>query len=197
MRYSPSHKQKTRERVLRVAAKAIRAKGPKGVGVAYVMRGAGLTHGGFYAHFASKDAMVAAAIGRMFDEGFARWCDATEGRAHADGLRAFINGYLSRTHRDARAAGCPIAALLAESPRFTASCRRAFAAGMRRLIDALASHLDALGYRDAQAHATSLLSELVGALALARAEPDRTRSDAMLAASRRHIRHRLALEESR
>jgi len=72
MRYDAEHKQKTRERVLDEAAKAIRAEGPHRVGVAGIMAKAGLTHGGFYAHFASKDELVLAAIGRMFEQGAKR-----------------------------------------------------------------------------------------------------------------------------
>jgi TetR/AcrR family transcriptional repressor of nem operon len=159
------------------------------------MKKAGLTHGGFYAHFDSKDAMVSAAIERMFDEAYARWMATTECRAPAAGLRAYIDMYLAPAHRDARSAGCPVAALLADLPRLTPACRRTFAAGLRRLTDAFAQHLSKLGRSRAASLAGSAISEMVGALALARGEPDRARSDAHLAASRRLLKQRLGLEK--
>src|SRR5262245_32338766 len=116
MRYDAEHKQKTRERVLKVAARAIRAQGPHKVGVAAVMAKAGLTHGGFYAHFDSKDALVAAAIGQMFEEGSLRFVSETEGRTPRAALAAYIDFYLSDAHRDARRSGCPLPFLSADLP---------------------------------------------------------------------------------
>ncbi|HEY0503465.1 MAG TPA: TetR/AcrR family transcriptional regulator, partial [Lysobacter sp.] len=172
MRYDAEHKQKTRERVLRAAARAIRGEGPQRVGVAGVMREAGLTHGGFYAHFASKDELVAAAIAQMFDDALAFWDRIAHGRFDAEALRAYIDGYLSMVHRDAPARGCPIASLASDLPRLSDDARAAFAAGTQRLADALAQPLRRLGHADAGPLARSLLAELVGALALARCEPD-------------------------
>src|SRR5690349_6687091 len=108
MRYDAEHKQKTRERVLVEAAKAIRTDGPHKIGVAAVMAKAGLTHGGFYAHFESKDDFVAAAIGQMFAEGRVRLDKALDGRSAGEGLTAYIDFYLSGAHRDTRSAGCPL-----------------------------------------------------------------------------------------
>lgn len=196
MRYDAEHKLRTRERILREAAKAIRAEGPHRVGVAAVMRQADMTHGGFYAHFDSKEALIAAAIERMFEDSRRQWLRSTEGREPAEGLRAFIDYYLSPQHRDARRLGCPIPALAADLPRLRPRCVEAYAAGARRLIDAMAGHLRALGHDDAGALAGSVMSELVGALSLARGEPDRERSDALLDASRHHIFQRLKLEHS-
>jgi TetR/AcrR family transcriptional regulator, transcriptional repressor for nem operon len=193
MRYSPEHKQKTRERVLAAAAKAIRADGPHRVGVASVMSGAGLTHGGFYAHFASKDELIAAAIDQMFESALARWARETGDRSPGDGLAAYIEFYLSPAHRDARGTGCPMPALAADLPRLTGASRAAFAAGTRSLIRLVAAHLAELGHANAEVLASSVLSELVGALSLARGEPDRARSDALLAASRRMVRERVGL----
>jgi TetR/AcrR family transcriptional regulator, transcriptional repressor for nem operon len=193
MRYPAEHKQETRERVLTEAAKQIRAHGPLGVSVADIMKRAGLTHGGFYAHFRSKDALIAAAIGKMFDGARSRWDKATGERAAAAGLGAYIDSYLSPEHRDARATGCPIAALASDLPRLTAACRSAYAAGSRGVTEQFAVKLRELGHRDADALATSVVAELVGALSLARVEPDGERSDAILAASRRALRARLGL----
>ena len=186
MRYPADHKRETRERVLAEAAKQIREHGPAGVGVADIMKSAGLTHGGFYAHFASKDALVAAAIAKMFAGARARW-------ERAASLGAYIDAYLSAEHRDARETGCPIAALASDAPRLPTACRAAYADGARDLASRLASALRDLGHRDVEALASSIIAELAGALALARVEPDEARSDAILAASRRTLRARLGL----
>lgn len=194
MRYDSEHKQKTREKVLHAAAKAIRNDGPDRVGVAGIMAEVGLTHGGFYAHFASKDELIAAAIARMFDEARARIEHETAGHDTADGLVAYIDFYLSKKHRDARGASCPIAALSSDLPRLTEPARAQFAAGVQRQVVALGKMLTALGHADADVEAQSMIAELLGALSLARIEPSVKKSDAMLVASRRRLKQRLGLE---
>jgi TetR/AcrR family transcriptional repressor of nem operon len=194
MRYDTEHKLKTHTKVLQAAAKAIRTDGPHRVAVAGVMADAGLTHGGFYAHFASKDELVAAAIEHMFDEARARVQHETDGRGHADGLAAYIDFYLSKKHRDTRGAGCPMAALASDLPRLDKAVREQFAAGARRLTITLGEKLAALGHSNFNAEAHSMVAELIGALSLARIEPDSNRSDAILNASRRELKQRLGLE---
>ena len=193
MRYDSEHKQKTRERVLDAAAGAIRASGPERVGVAGTMAEAGLTHGGFYAHFDSKDDLVSAAIGHMFEQARARFVRETEGRDARTGLRAYVDFYLSPAHRDARRAGCPIAALASDLPRMAAKQRRHFSAGSERLVEALAALLRQTGRADPVADARSTFAELLGALSIARIESDAARSDEILASSRTAIKHRLGL----
>lgn len=194
MRYDAEHKQKTRAKVLEVAAKAIRTDGPERIGVAGVMAEAGLTHGGFYAHFKSKDELVAAAIEQMFEESRARLKHEMDGRSAAEGLSAYIDFYLSKKHRDARGAGCPVAALSSDLPRLPDETRAVFAEGARRLSDALAVKFRAMGRAEPNALAHSTVSEMVGALSLARVETDAKRSDAILADSRRALKKRLGLE---
>jgi TetR/AcrR family transcriptional regulator, transcriptional repressor for nem operon len=193
MRYGPEHKQKTRERVLTEAARAIREQGPHQVGVAAVMSKAGLTQGGFYAHFASKEDLVASAIEHMFRESSQRWARETDGRPPQQGLSAYIDFYLSRAHRDARGAGCPLPFLAPDLPRLSEDARRRFAEGMGGLRDKLAGQLALIGSKDSAAEASSLLSELVGALSLARAEIDPTESDAILERSKAAVKHRFGL----
>ena len=108
MRYDREHKAKTRDRILDVAARAIRASGPDKVAVAAVMSEAGLTHGGFYAHFPSKDALISAAVGRMFDDAATR--NRLSGEAAGPALCGYVDAYLSRVHRDAPETGCPLPA---------------------------------------------------------------------------------------
>jgi TetR/AcrR family transcriptional repressor of nem operon len=194
MRYDAEHKQQTRQRVLKEAAKAMRAEGPHQIGVAGVMAKAGLTHGGFYAHFRSKDDLVVAALGQMLDEGAARWARTQEGRTPAEGLSAYIDFYLSKAHRDTRVAGCPLPFMAADAPRLTAEARQAFAAGVAGLRGRFAAQLELLGRADPHGDASSMLSELVGALSLARAEPDPNASDAILDRSKAALKHRFGLE---
>jgi TetR/AcrR family transcriptional repressor of nem operon len=194
MRYDAEHKQKTRERVLDEAAKAIREEGPHRVGVAGIMAKAGLTHGGFYAHFASKDELVVAAIQHMFDAGVMRRLARTEGRPPAEGLAAYIDFYLSCEHRDARTTGCPMPFMAADLPRLSAPAQARFAEGIAGLRVKLAELLEQRGHAGARAEASSMLAELVGALSLARAEPDRERSDTILARSKTSLKQRFALE---
>jgi TetR/AcrR family transcriptional repressor of nem operon len=194
MRYDAEHKQKTRAKVLQVAAKAIRAEGPDRIGVAGVMAEAGLTHGGFYAHFRSKDELVTAAIEQMFEESRARIQHAMDGVGAAEGLTAYIDFYLSKKHRDMRSAGCPMAALASDLPRLSEATREQFAAGVRRFTETIGEKLVALGLADASALAHSVVSELIGALTLARIELNATRSDAILADSRQLLKQRLNLE---
>jgi TetR/AcrR family transcriptional repressor of nem operon len=194
MRYGPEHKQKTRERVLTEAAKAIRAEGPHQVGVAGVMAKAGLTQGGFYAHFASKDDLVASAIDHMFGESAERWARVTDGLAPRDALAAYIDFYLSPAHRDARNAGCPLPFLSSDLPRLAAEAQRRFASGVAGLRVRFAEQLALIGREDPEADASSMLSELVGALSLARAEPDPAVSDAILERSEAAVKRRFGLE---
>jgi TetR/AcrR family transcriptional repressor of nem operon len=194
MRYDTEHKQKTRSRVLDAAAQAIRSVGPDRVGVAGVMAEAGLTHGGFYAHFSSKDELVTAAIDHMFEQARERFRAETDGRDSRAGLTAYIDFYLSAKHRDMRGAGCPMPALSSDLPRLGDESRAIYADGVRRLVAKLQAMLEDLGHAEPEASAQSTVAELIGALAISRIEPDPKRSDAMLAASRKHIKQALGLD---
>lgn len=194
MRYDTEHKQRTRTKVLEAAAQAIRNDGPERIGVAAVMAEAGLTHGGFYAHFKSKDELVAAAIGQMFEESRARLARETGGRGAKEGLAAYVDFYLSAKHRDARGRGCPIAALASDAPRLSDNVRAAFADGVARLTTGLAEKLKQSGTDEPQMAARSMVAELVGALSLARVETDPATSNAILRDSRTQLKRRFGLE---
>ena len=194
MRYDADHKTQTHQRVLKEAAKAIRAQGPHKIGVAQVMAKAGLTHGGFYAHFKSKDDFVAQAIGQMFEESGGQLSRSLEGRPPAEGLGRYLDFYLSAAHRDTRTAGCPLPFLAADAPRLSTPSRERYAQGVARLEGRLAAVLAAMGHPDAAILAGSALAEMVGAVGLARAEPDPERSDAILTRSRESLKRRLGLE---
>ena len=180
MRYSNDHKAKTRERVLREAARELRAKGRENVPVARVMERAGLTHGGFYAHFSSKDDLVAEAVGAMFDDARARLAAVAEDEPRR-ALRAYIDFYLSAAHRDNPERGCPLPALSGDLARADPAARERFGAGVQGLSDRLAERLRAIGRATPDADASAILTQMVGAVALARAVADPAQSDAILA----------------
>jgi TetR/AcrR family transcriptional repressor of nem operon len=193
MRYDADHKQKTREKVLKAAAQAIRAEGPHRIGVAGVMSKAGLTHGGFYAHFESKDALVAAAIDQMFEQARERFTSEVKDLPPAEALSAYVDFYLSERHRDARTSGCPMPVLAGDLPRLDRAARARFAQGVAALTDSVAKRAEQLDLPTPRALARSVVAELVGALSLARAEPDVDVSNAMLADSRELVKARLGL----
>jgi len=197
MRYDTDHKARTRATLLAEAAKAIRAEGPHKVSVAEIMARAGLTHGGFYAHFASKDAMIAAAIGCMFKESLTALKRGTAAQDPARALDNYIRGYLSEQHRDARETGCPLASLAADLPRLGKPASREFSAGYAALAAAMAAKLAALDLPEPETLASSVLGEMVGALSLARCVADPGQSSRILVASRDSLRRRLGLSMGR
>jgi TetR/AcrR family transcriptional repressor of nem operon len=158
------------------------------------MAKAGLTVGGFYSHFESKEDLVAAAIDQMFTEGRRRKEESD--RPAAETLAIDIDAYLSAAHRDSREIGCPLSFLAADMPRQSERARERFAAGAASIRGRIARKLSAMGVDDPDAAASSLLSELVGALSLARAEPDPVASDAILERSKAALKGRFCLEAS-
>ena len=194
MRYDPEHKQRTRERILTEAATALRRDGPDRIAVAGVMARAGLTHGGFYAHFASKDDLLVAAVEHMFVGALAHLDDVLRDRSPQQGVLAYIGFYLSEEHRDRRDRGCPLPAMAADMPRLGLAAREAFERGAARLTTRLAEALSALvGSADAGTVAVSVLAELVGAVVLARSIAHAAHSSTLLRASREALTRRLSL----
>ena len=193
MRYDSEHKQRTHEKVVRQAAAVIREHGPDGIGVAGLMAKAGLTHGGFYAHFRSKDELIAEAIAHMFDDRYEVFRKCMEGVEPARGLAAYIDGYLTVRHRDAPHRGCPLPSLSGDLARMPAAARKRFEAGTRRITDAIADVLRAMKRPDPEALAASVLSEMVGAMALARAVPSNDLSVQILNAARDSVKARIGV----
>ncbi len=197
MRYTSEHKAETRARVLKEAAREIRAKGPEGVGVAGVMKRAGLTHGGFYAHFESKDELVAEAIETMFVDARTRSeMLEVEGDPRAV-LRAYLDFYLSSAHRDARERGCPLPTLSGDFARAEGPVRDRFGAGVERLTNRLITALERIGVADAEREGNALIAQLVGAVALARSVGNSAQSDALLADTHAALIARYGLETER
>jgi TetR/AcrR family transcriptional repressor of nem operon len=178
MRYSKDHKQATRQRILEAAGRRFKQDGIDGTGVAAVMSDAGLTNGAFYAHFASKEDLVANVLADQL-HGQRQSLDA-EAPDRA-GLEAFIRSYLSPQHRDQCADGCPSAALLDEIARRPAVTRQVFTDELMSVIDDIASRLDATEAEGARTNALTLFGLMLGTLQLARALTDRDLSDQLLA----------------
>jgi TetR/AcrR family transcriptional repressor of nem operon len=194
MRYDSDHKGETRRRVLKEAAREIRAKGPAGIAVAGIMARAGLTHGGFYAHFKSKDDLVAAAIETMFEDARGRFELSTESDDPRLALRGYVDFYLSPQHRDSRERGCPLPSLSGDLARLDAGARVRFGDGGAALTERLTTALERHGIADPANAASSMLAELVGAVTLARAVADPAQSDAILGRARAALFQRFALE---
>lgn len=178
-----SRKQDSYERILDAAARAVRQDGFSRVGVADVMREAGLTHGGFYAHFKSRDAMLAKALehaGRASAERLSRRI-AMQRKQGTSPFRALVERYLSEAHLSSPETGCPVAALASEMPRQQDELRAASCDRVRGLVDIVRSALPSGVPGDA---AEVAASTMVGALQLARTLGSNDQGKALLAANR-------------
>ncbi|HEY3727706.1 MAG TPA: TetR/AcrR family transcriptional regulator [Solirubrobacteraceae bacterium] len=178
MRYSKDHKQATRQRIVQAAGRRFKQDGIDGAGVATVMSDAGLTNGAFYAHFESKEDLVANVLA---DQLRVQRHDFDAQPSDRSGLEAFIRSYLSPQHRDQCADGCPSAALLDEIGRRPAATRQVFTAELMSVIDDIVSRLDRTDGVAARTDALTLFGLMVGTLQLARALTDRDLSDQLLA----------------
>ncbi|HEX2078457.1 MAG TPA: TetR/AcrR family transcriptional regulator [Longimicrobium sp.] len=183
VRYPSGHKERTREQIVSAAARAFREEGVAGVSVGELMGRAGLTHGGFYAHFRSKDDLVAEACRCAFEESTARLREAARRAPPEERLAAFIGAYASPAHRDDPGGGCLMPALSAELSRHAPEVRAAFTEVFREGIAALERQLPDEG-TDRTDRALALMSGLAGAVMLARAVDDPALSDRILQASR-------------
>jgi TetR/AcrR family transcriptional repressor of nem operon len=196
MRYAENHKQETRERVLRIAAKALRQSGPEKLAIADVMQAAGLTHGGFYAHFKSKDAFLAETLDMIFVRAREKTREMVAGLPPRHALATYIDNYVSVAHRDFPERGCPIVALNSDLPRQSEKFRAAFDRGVKSLVEAMTEWLSDAGFSDAEKLASSILSAMVGAVSLSRAVSDRELSDELLKVARDGIKARLGLSDA-
>jgi len=186
-RPAPSRKEATHERIVETAARAIRRSGYGGAGVAEIMKEAGLTHGGFYAHFASREAMLAEAADRAGAESVALSARIAATAKPEQALQALIQAYLSKEHVKSVEMGCPIAALGSEMPRQAPEVRRAATRRIKEMIDVVARQLPDWGQPAAHERALVTVAMSVGALLLARAVDDPKLSDALLEATLKHL----------
>ena len=196
MRYSETRKDETHAKLVKIAGRALRENGPDGVAVAEVMKEAGLTHGGFYAHFKSKDALLIEALEEVFASSKRKFLRAIDGMPPRHALGAYIDFYVSARHRDDRASGCPVTALNSDLPRQSGAFRAAFDAGTNAMVMGLERYIRDAGVEgDAHALAASVLSAMAGAVAISRAVSDRVLSDQMLETARESIKARLGVSD--
>ena len=186
-RSATKSKEVTHERIVETAARAIRRSGYNGTSVADIMKEAGLTHGGFYAHFASREAMLAEAADRAGAESVALSARIAATAKPEQALQALIHAYLSKEHVKSVEMGCPIAALGSEMPRQAPEVRRAATRRIKEMIDVVARQLPDWGQPAAHERALVTVATSVGALLLARAVDDPKLSDALLDATLRHL----------
>jgi TetR/AcrR family transcriptional regulator, transcriptional repressor for nem operon len=181
-RYSSDHKDRTRARVVELAADQIRSGGLESLGVASVMAEAGLTHGGFYAHFRSRDALVAAAVETLFAAAVEA-VDHFSEKYGTGALDRYVDFYLSPRHRDEERLGCPVPALAGEVRHASTEVRAAFDAGLDRLAERIGAMMPTGGKKAA----LRLLGEMAGVLSLSRTISDVRRSNDLLSAARKEL----------
>ncbi len=183
-----SRKEETHERIVRAAARAIRRRGYEGVGVAEVMKDAGLTHGGFYAHFDSRDALLAEAADCAGADSIENLSKAIRAAKQGEELAALVDAYLSDRHVEAPERGCAIAAAGSEVPRQPAEVRRATTHRIKELIGLVERQMSGWGKAGTHEKAMAILACLVGALVLARAVDEPQLSKAVRKAARELVR---------
>ena len=185
-----SKRDQTHERILRAAARAIRKVGYEGVGVADVMKEAGLTHGGFYAHFASRDALLAQAAEQAGAESIENLSRAVARAKPGDELMALVDSYLADQHVGAaeQGLGCALAAAGSEVPRQHEEVRHAVSRRIRELVGLVERQFPDWGKNAAHEKAMAIVPCMVGALMLARAVDDPQLSKGIRKAARELIR---------
>ncbi|MFZ2308746.1 MAG: TetR/AcrR family transcriptional regulator [Rhodoferax sp.] len=176
-------KEASHERIVDAAARAIRRSGYDGTGVADIMKEAGLTHGAFYAHFASREAMLAEAADRAGSESNAAAANVIAAARPEQALQALMQAYLSKEHLESIETGCPISALGSEMPRQSPEVRSAATRRIKEMIDLIARQFPDWGQPAAHERALVTVATMVGTLMLARAVNDTALSDALCSAT--------------
>ena len=183
MRYKQEHKEETHRRIVESASREFRSHGFEGVGIANLMGGLNLTHGGFYAHFADKEDLVAESLALALNQSLEAMLAALE----AGGLTAMLDFYLSEDHRDHPALGCPLPALVAEVARRPSSSREVFTEKLSEIYNAIAEHMPGLTHAHKFEKVSVMFASMVGAMSLARAVSDPVLSKTMLRSTRDHL----------
>jgi TetR/AcrR family transcriptional repressor of nem operon len=186
MKVSREQAAQHRERILDAAAQRFRERGFEGIGVADLMKEAGLTHGGFYGHFSSKEDLIAEASARALAQSLARWGKMAD-RAKGDPLSALAGAYLTSRHRDDPGAGCLLAALGPDVSRQGQAVRRSVSGYVRSAVDLVAKLVPGKSKAARRQKAISTWSTLVGAMVIARAVDDPALSQEILDAGRASV----------
>lgn len=186
MRKSKQEAAQTRERIVAAAAAEFRRNGIDGTGLSDLMAAAGLTHGGFYRHFQSKDQVVAEACASAIDSLAEMIAAALSHHGKRNALEALAASYLSAGHRDDRSGGCPFAALGSEVVRSDDKTRAVATEGLLKIVDLIASRLSGVESEVAKQRALAAFSTMIGALTLARMVTDPKLSTLLLRAAKSH-----------
>ena len=184
MRYSREHKQETHDRIVRKASVRLREKGAHGIGVADLMKEAGLTHGGFYAHFDSREALVIEAFAFAMDRSMEHWRKMSGEVAPEKRLALIAESYLSALHRDDPGHGCSIPTLGAEIARESPKTRKAFAGKLEEMIETIADYIPGVPRKAARKQAIATLATMAGTMLLARVAGTGELSDELLKAGK-------------
>jgi len=176
MRVSREEKSKSHERIVECAAQLLRQRGVENASVADIMKEAGLTHGGFYRHFEGKDDLIAAALANAFDELLRPVEERIEKGGAAEAVASYRKNYLSDVHVERPEIGCPAAALAGDIARGGEPLKRAFGAGVDRMIEALAAGRPGPEDRRRRQAARDC-AMLVGAIVIARASDPQTANE--------------------
>jgi TetR/AcrR family transcriptional repressor of nem operon len=178
--------QLNRERVVATAARLFRERGLEGVGIADVMKGAGLTHGGFYAQFPSKEQLMAEACSKSSDDLYALWSDLAR-KDSKKGLSVLASAYLSKDHRDKPGSGCVVASLGVDGSRQGVAFRSTLTRSIKRSFDLLTQVVRQRSSKVRRREAIAGFATMVGAMVLARSVNDTALSDEILDAAHAHI----------
>jgi TetR/AcrR family transcriptional repressor of nem operon len=192
LRYSEGQKRETHDRILRVATAQLKKNGSNGVGIANLMREAGLTHGGFYSHFRSRDDLVNKVIEMAMDQTICRWKKLSANLPATDGLEAIVRAYLCAKHRDNPGNGCALPAFAVETGRGNRVTRKSFSIKLEEMIDLVAAHFTDIPTGEARQLAISVISTLMGAITLARASAGQDLSAEILEAAAKSLTARRA-----
>ncbi len=186
MRVSRAQAEENRDRIITVASRLFREHGFDGIGLKDLMKGAGLTQGGFYKQFTSKDDLAALASRRALESATRRWSAAAADTS--DPLEAVMAFYLSKDHRGEKAEGCPLVALGADAARQSANVRRPFEDGIRAHFEILDELMGDADSSSPSEKSMAILSMMVGAVTLSRIIEDESLSERVLDAAAGEVR---------
>ena len=186
MKVTREQAAQNRERIIKTAAKLFREKGFDGIGVADLMKSAGLTHGGFYGHFASKTDLAAEACGTTLAASREKWARLAE-EAGEDALAVLVDNYLRQAHRDRPESGCVLSALGTDAARQGGAVKHAVANGLMGLVEVLEQAVPGESEAERRKAALATMAQMVGAVLLARLVDDEALSNEILTAARSDI----------
>lgn len=184
MRYGPEHKAEVHGKIVRDAARRVRAEGMTGAAVTAVMKDAGLTHGGFYKHFESKDELLLESLHAAFEEIAGRLDQVGEKARRGEAWKAIVQEYLSEKHCENVEHGCPLAALGPELARAEKGMRARIAAEMGAYRDRIVPHMPGRRAEERERNFLAIISTMIGAVTIARILPDRGGREKVLATAR-------------